>query len=429
MLKLAAVLRLELNDKNQAGLLENLEMPLARVLSDVEANGICLDRDFLQGLSDACAEQIKTLQADIYKIAGREFNMNAPKQLSVVLFEDLKLPAVKKTKTGYSTDEGVLTKLSEDHEFPKLILQYRQLAKLKSTYIDALPKLVDEHSGRIHTEFLQYGTETGRLSSRHPNLQNIPVRTEMGRQIRRAFTVDSPDVQLLAMDYSQIELRIMAHLSGDERLLEAFQTGQDIHNYTASLIFNVAESEITPDMRYATKRVNFGIIYGISAFGLSKDLKCSAKEAQSFIDTYFERYPGVKKYMVHCIQQCQDLGYVETILKRRRYIPDIHHKNVAVRQFAERQAINTPVQGSAADLMKLAMIRVHDQLNQHHPQCRIVLTVHDELIFECPTHLITSVVELAKSEMESAIHLDVPIVVTAKSGRTWLELEVVGVAP
>jgi DNA polymerase-1 len=425
--QLSAVLEQELKDLDQLKLFHELEMPLAVVLADIESHGVHLDTDLLSLLSTRCAGEIESLTDQLYRLAGHEFNINSPKQLSQVLFEELKLPVVKKTKTGFSTDEQVLSTLSQDHEFPKLILKYRQLAKLKSTYIDALPKMIDPVTQRIHTEFLQYGTETGRLSSRHPNLQNIPVRTEMGRQIRQAFNVSSDECVMLALDYSQIELRIMAHLSNDARLVEAFVTGQDIHNYTASLIFEVAENAITPEMRYATKRVNFGIIYGISAFGLSKDLNCSAAEAQSFIDTYFERYPGVKAFMDQCIEQCRELGYVETILKRRRYIPDIHHKNAGIRQFAERQAINTPVQGSAADLMKLAMNRIHQHLGERYPECLMILTVHDELIFECPRGIVEPVLALVKADMEEAISLNVPVCVSMKSGRNWLELEEVAV--
>ncbi|MCK5179502.1 MAG: DNA polymerase I, partial [Candidatus Omnitrophica bacterium] len=329
----------ELKDKSLSQLFENIEMPLAYVLYKIEEHGVNLDRALLKRLSKDCAAKIDDLTATLYTMAGEEFNLNSPKQLSHILFEKLKLPVIKKTKTGFSTNESVLTILSNEHAFPSVVLEYRQLAKLKSTYIDALPKLIGERTGRLHAQFNQTGTETGRLSSSQPNLQNIPIRTELGRQIRKAIIPSSKDLTMIAADYSQIELRILAHLSGDKNLIKAFKQGEDIHDFTASLIFEVDEKDVTSQMRNSAKRVNFGIIYGMSAFGLANDLKVPQAEAQEFISRYFARYPAVKKFMDGEIKKCEKQGYVLTLLNRRRYIPEINSKNGAMKQFAQRQAI------------------------------------------------------------------------------------------
>ena len=334
----------------------------------------------------------------------------------------MELPVIKRTKTGYSTDEGVLTQLAESHEFPSLVLEYRQLAKLKSTYIDALPRLVDSTTKRLHAEFNQIGAETGRLSSRNPNLQNIPIRTELGRQIRKSI-IASKGRALVAADYSQIELRILAHLSEDEELLKAFNEDEDIHTYTASLIFEEDAKDIDYHKRDTAKRVNFGIVYGMSGFGLAKDLKISQPEAQDFIDRYFARYSRVKEFMQSQITHCQEKGYVVTLLNRRRYIPEINSKNKAVRQFAERQAINTPVQGSAADLMKLAMIHIQDLLEKKQFSSKMICTVHDELIFDVVPKEEKELIELVRSSMQEAMTLNVPIKVDVKKGQNWLEME------
>ena len=356
-------------------------------------------------------------------MAGSEFNLNSPKQLGKVLFDDLGLPVIKKTKTGYSTDESVLSALALDHDIANKILAYRQVAKLKSTYIDALPKLADEKTGLLHAEFNQIGAETGRLSSRNPNLQNIPIRTDLGSQIRKAIIASSKDNLLLAADYSQIELRVLAHLSKDDCLINAFRSNQDIHNYTASLIYEIDEKDVTQDMRYATKRVNFGIIYGMSAFGLAKDLKITQPEAQEFIDKYFLRYPGVKRFMDAEIQKCEKDGYVSTLLQRRRYIPEINSQNKGIRQFAQRQAINTPVQGTAADLIKLAMIDIDREMRKNKFKSRMNITVHDELVFDIDKKEQEKVVKLVRELMENSIKLDVPIKVSMKIGRNWLEMK------
>jgi len=424
--KLYDVLKSKLKEQELADLYEKIERPLAYVLFKMENCGVKLDEAHLKRLSKQCQEKIDELTIKLYALAGEEFNINSPKQLGVILFEKLSLPTARRTKTGYSTDEEVLLKLSEVHEFPSLILEYRQLAKLKSTYIDALPKLIDPQTGRIHAEFNQIGAETGRLSSRHPNLQNIPIRTELGRQVRKAI-IPSEGMVMLSADYSQIELRILAHLSADESLLEAFNRDQDIHNYTASLIFDIDPAKVDYAMRDTAKRVNFGIVYGMSGFGLSKDLGISQKEAQEFIDRYFRRYPKVKVFMDRQIEHCQKKGYVLTLLNRRRYIPDINSKNNSVRQFAERQAINTPVQGSAADMMKLAMINVHNEIEKLKLRSRMLITVHDELVFDLLPDEQETMLPLVKNVMEKTISLNVPIKVDLKIGHNWMEMEKVKV--
>lgn len=414
----------DLKAQSLDNLYQDVEIPLSFVLFRMERNGVEIDEEFLHGLSKECDLKIKNLTDQIYTLAGGEpFNLNSPKQLAQVLFERLKLPVVKKTKTGFSTDETVLLKLAEKHEFPALLLEYRQLTKLKSTYIDALPQLVDRTSGRIHTEFNQVGAETGRLSSRNPNLQNIPIRTELGRQIRKAIHVSNKNHVMISADYSQIELRILAHLSGDPGLIKAFSQDEDIHTYTASLIFEVPEKDVTSLMRNSAKRVNFGIIYGMSAFGLAKDLNIPQTEAQDFIDRYFLRYPNVKDFMDRCIKECEEKGYVVTLLNRRRYIPEINSSNNSLKQFAQRQAINTPVQGSAADLMKLAMIRIQDEMDRQRLTSKMLITVHDELVFEVSLDEEERMVELIRKKMESALELTVPVKVSLKKGHNWLEMK------
>ena len=419
--QLYAPLRQELEAHDLWSLLTEIEIPLATVLMAMEREGVSLDCGLLRGLSAECDAKIHALHKTIYAQAGEEFNLNSPKQLSRVLFEKLQLPVIKRTKTGFSTNEEVLSQLSDRHPIPALILEYRQLAKLKSTYIDALPKLINPATGRVHASFHQTGTETGRLSSSNPNLQNIPIRTELGRQIRRAFVPSSADRLIVAADYSQIELRILAHLSGDETLIQAFQSGEDIHAYTAALIYEIPEAEVTAEMRHAAKRVNFGIIYGMSAFGLAKDLNISQREAADFIDRYFLRYPRVKVFMDEQIRLCEAQGYVTTILHRRRYLPEITSDNQAVRQFAQRQAINTPVQGSAADLMKLAMIRLHQDLQTQGLASRLIINVHDELVFDAPAREQERLVTLIRDRMENAAVLVVPLTVSIHAGRNWAE--------
>ncbi len=362
------------------------------------------------------------LIADIYAQSGTQFNINSPKQLGQVLFEKLKLPVIKKTKTGPSTDEEVLNRLSAQHALPALLLEYRQLTKLKNTYVDALPKLVDPVDGLVHTSFNQTGTETGRLSSSNPNLQNIPIKTEIGAKIRQAIIASGPKHCLLSCDYSQIELRVLAHLCEDPTLVEAFKRDEDIHRLTASLIYNIAESEVKPPMREVAKRVNFGIIYGQSAFGLSKDLGIAINQAQDFIDAYFLRYAKVKDYIDAQIKKAQDDGFVTTLLGRRRYIPEINNKNIGIRQFAQRQAVNTPIQGTASDLIKLAMIKISAQIKNKSLQAKMILQIHDELVFDLPIPELNTLSQLVKDEMENVMKLKVPIKVDTKKGSNWLEM-------
>lgn len=420
--KLSEVMHKDLKEKNVEKLYRELEVPLALVLADMEQEGVKIDVDALAKLSRECDTKTKEITAKLFAIAQTEFNINSPKQLSDVLFVKLKLPVIKKTKTGFSTDEEVLSRLAPKHEIAQVILDYRQISKLKSTYIDALPKLVDVHN-RLHATFNQTGAETGRLSSNNPNLQNIPIRTELGREIRRAFIPFDPNDLLLSADYSQIELRILAHLSQDENLIKAFKEDQDIHAYTAGLIFDVPEDKVDAHMRNAAKRVNFGIIYGISAFGLAKDLGVPNPEAQDFIDRYFMRYPKVKAFMDNEIKKAQELGYVTTVFNRRRYIPEIKSKNIGLRQFAERQAINTPVQGSAADLMKMAMIKIADVMTKKKLRSRMISTVHDELVFNMAADEQSALVPLVRDAMEHVCQFSVPITASVKIGKNWLQMD------
>lgn len=423
LLKLASPMQKDLKEKDLLKLYQEMELPLTWVLAAMEEEGVKIDTDALLKLSQECEGKISEITARLYKMAGVEFNLNSPKQLSEVLFVKLKLPVIKKTKTGFSTDEEVLSRLAPKHEIAQLILEYRQISKLKSTYIDALPKLADPKTHRLHATFNQAGAETGRLSSNNPNLQNIPIRTEMGREIRRAFVAFNKNDVLLSADYSQIELRILAHLAQDENLIKAFKEDQDIHAYTAGLIFDVPESKVDSSMRNAAKRVNFGIIYGISAFGLAKDLGVSNPEAQDFIDRYFLRYPMVKAFMDGEIKKAQESGYVTTVFNRRRYIPEINSKNIGLRQFAERQAINTPVQGSAADLMKLAMINIQDEIRKKNLRSRMIITVHDELVFNVPQDEKNVMAALVREKMENVRKFSVPITVSIKAGSNWLKME------
>lgn len=420
---LEPVLQRELSSTKTDLLYRDMELPLSQVLFEMEAEGVRLDVALLGELSRTGDKRIAGMTEKIFELAGERFNLNSPKQLGVVLFDKLKLPVVKKTKTGYSTDEEVLTRLSSQHELAAMLLEYRQLAKLKSTYIDALPRLVDAGTGRLHCSFEQTGTETGRLSSRHPNLQNIPIRTEMGREIRRAFVPSAQGRVLVSVDYSQIELRVLAHLADEPALKKAFVEDEDIHTFTAGLIFDVAQKEVTRDMRYSAKRINFGIIYGMSAFGLAKDLGVANKEAQSFIDRYFLRYPGIKVFMENEIEKARALGYSATLLGRRRYLPDINSRNPAVRQFAERQAINTPVQGTAADLIKAAMVLVARRIREKGLLSRMIITVHDELVFDAPQEELGRLVPLVSEAMENVIRLSVPVKVAVKAGMNWADME------
>ena len=403
-------------------LYRELELPLLRVLADIEATGIAVDRPYLAGLRATMDALLTQLTEAIYRLAGSTFNLNSPKQLGQVLFERLGLPVIKRGKTGPSTDSDVLQQLAARHPLPQQLLQYRELAKLVSTYVEALPKLADPATGRIHTSLNQAATATGRLSSSEPNLQNIPVKTDLGRSIRKAFIPGLPDGVLVAADYSQIELRILAHCSQDERLSEAFREGRDIHRFTASLIYGCPEAEVQPEQRQAMKAINFGIIYGMSSHGLSKELGLSFEEAQAFIDAYFERYPGVRRYLDAQIEGARRDGYVQTLLGRRRYIPEVHSADGMIRQLGERMAINAPIQGTAADLIKRAMVQLAAAIAQRRLISRMVLQVHDELVFEAPQRELGALVPLVREVMEGAIILSVPLAVTVKAGPNWLDL-------
>ncbi len=412
----------ELAAVDMAALYEELELPLLNVLAKMEAAGVGIDLVHLSRLKASMDSQLLHLTQEIYRLAGTSFNLNSPKQLAEVLFGRLKLPVIKRTKTGFSTDSDVLHQLAAKHPLPERLLQYRELSKLMSTYVDALPKLADPADGRIHTSFNQAATATGRLSSSEPNLQNIPIKTELGRSIRQAFIPAGPDHALVAADYSQVELRLLAHMAGDDQLIAAFRDGRDIHRYTASLIYGMPEPEIQPEQRYAAKTVNFGILYGMSAHGLSKELGIPFEDAQRFIDAYFERYPKVRGYLDGQILKARKDGFVQTLLGRRRYIPEVNSPDMMTRQFGERMAINAPVQGSAADLIKRAMVQLDRRLAKERLASRMVLQVHDELVFDAPKAEVARLTPLIRQEMEGAFTLSVPLEVTVKAGPNWLEL-------
>lgn len=421
--RLMAILDKQLREKGLDKLFHEVEMPLAGVLAEMEIAGVAIDEKFLSDMSRRMEKEISGLTKEIYAAAGCEFNINSPRQLSNILFEKLKLPPVKRTKTGLSTDESVLKKLAPNHAIIGLILEYRSLSKLKSTYMDSLPELINKKTGKVHTSFNQTVTATGRLSSSEPNLQNIPIKTELGREIRRAFVPFDKNDLLISADYSQIELRILAHLSGDKNLINAFNEGRDIHTYTASLVFGVKEDDVTRPMRRQAKTVNFGIVYGMSSYGLSRDLGMDVAAAEKFIERYFERYPGVKAYLEDTIKNARRDGCVTTILNRRRYIPDINSQNMNIRQFAERTAINTPIQGSAADLVKVAMLNIWNAFLKKRFESKMILQVHDELVFEVKRGEAAELAEIIKYEMEGVFKLKVPIVVSIGEGKNWLETE------
>lgn len=404
-------------------LLDQVEMPLSYILADMEQEGIKVDRRVLEELAEDFAARIKEYEEHIFALAGSQFNINSPKQLGKVLFEDLGLRVIKKTKTGYATGVEVLEELYDEHEIIPYILSYRQLAKLKSTYTDALTNLIHPETGRVHTIFKQAQTVTGRLSSVEPNLQNIPVKMEEGRRIRKAFVAKNTDYVLVSADYSQIDLRSLAHISGDEVLIETFIKGIDIHSRTASEIFGVPLDQVSEDLRRRAKAVNFGIIYGISDFGLARDTGVSRKEAQKYIESYLNSYPGVKKYMEEIVQIGKKYGYVETILKRRRYLPDLNSKNKMLQSFARRMALNTPIQGTSADIIKLAMIRIYDELKKQNLSARMLLQVHDDLIFEVPKAELEETIYMVRYCMENAIELKVPLEVSVKVGPNWYDMK------
>ncbi len=407
-----------LDEVGMKGLYQDIERPLIRVLAEMERHGIRVDQARLGEFSRELEVHLERTTREIYGLAGEEFNIGSPKQLAYILFEKLKLPPVKKTKTGYSTDADVLEQLALGHDLPARIIEHRTLAKLKSTYADALPTLVNPATGRIHTSFNQLVAATGRLSSSQPNLQNIPVRTELGRRIRAAFVPES-GWQFVAADYSQIELRILAHVSGEESLIEAFRRGEDIHARTASEVFGVALDAVTPEQRDIAKTTNFSVIYGVTAFGLSRGLDISPKQAQEFLDRFFARHPKVKAYLARTVAEGRERGFVTTLLGRRRYLPELRSGNPNLRGFGERMATNAPIQGTAADLVKIAMVRMAEQLRAQGLASRMLLQVHDELLFEAPAGEVDRLKALATEVMEAAMSLDVPLKVDVKAGVDW----------
>nr|WP_276515422.1 DNA polymerase I [Staphylococcus lugdunensis] len=409
-----------LSDHNQMDLLNNLELPLARILADMEETGIYTDINDLKKMQNELQEKLDNLVSEIYEAAGESFNINSPKQLGIVLFETLKLPIIKKTKTGYSTAVDVLEQLQGKHPIIDYILEYRQLSKLQSTYVEGLQKVISDDQ-RIHTRFNQTLAQTGRLSSIDPNLQNIPIRLEEGRKIRKAFKPTSDDYVILSADYSQIELRVLAHMTQDESLKEAFIHGDDIHAATAMKVFGVEKDQVNDLMRRQAKAVNFGIVYGISDYGLSQNLGITRKKAKAFIDDYLASFPGVKQYMTDIVKDAKANGYVETLLHRRRYIPDITSRNFNLRSFAERTAMNTPIQGSAADIIKLAMVQFDKNVRETNYHAKLLLQVHDELIFEVPKSEVQDFSEFVEEIMDNALTLAVPLLVDSSYGATWYD--------
>ena len=413
----------EVNKEHLKELFYNVEMPLVEVLKDMEREGIAIDVQGLKDYSKQLEESLHQLEKDIKEAAGMDFNVDSPRQLGEVLFDHLKIdPKAKKTKTGqYATSEDILLKLDKSHPVIPMILEYRQMRKLKSTYVDPLPTMCDKVDGRVHTNFMQTVTATGRLSSNNPNLQNIPIKTEKGREIRKAFIPRDKDHVLLSADYSQIELRIVAALSGDKHMIEAFHNKHDIHTATASKVFHVPMDGVTREQRGAAKAVNFGILYGQSAFGLAQGLNISRTEAKGIIDSYFEQFSALKSYMEQVMHDAREKGYVETIMKRRRYLPDINSANAVVRGFAERNAINAPIQGSAADIIKMAMIKVHHTMKNHHLKSKMILQVHDELVFDVHKDEVDVMKALVRECMEHAIEINVPIDTQVEVGENWLD--------
>ncbi len=409
-----------LEEQQMHDLFYEIEIPLLKVLADMQFEGFKVDKNELKNLDAEYSKEIDEISKNIHELAGSEFNINSPKQLGVVLFEDLKLPVIKKTKTGYSTNAEVLDKLKDKHPIINKVLRYRQIVKLKSTYIDGLLNLINEKTHRIHSTFNQTITTTGRISSTEPNLQNIPIKTHDGRRIRKAFIAED-NHKLVDADYSQIELRILAHISGDKIMIESFRNNEDIHTRTASQVFDIGVEDIDARLRDRAKAVNFGIIYGISDYGLSQDLNISREEAKSYIDSYLEKYPDIRDYMDKIVKIGKRDGYVETIFNRRRYIPELKSKNYNIRSFGERVALNTPIQGSAADIIKIAMVKIYNKLNEKNLKSKLILQVHDELIIEAKENELDQVEEILKETMETVIELKVPLLVDLKIGDSWYE--------
>ena len=428
--RLRSLLEKDLREQGFWDLFEKVEMPLVEVLVTMQRNGITLDGGILHEMSRDLNQQIGELETKIYDDVGHTFKINSPQQLSDVLFNEQGLRKTKRTKTGYSTDANSLEALKGSHPVIAKILDYRQLTKLKSTYVDSLPELINPRTGRIHTSYNQAGSATGRISSNDPNLQNIPVRTELGRQVRKAFLApryNGDQWLLFSADYSQIELRVLAHLSQDPALIEAFLRDEDIHSATASMMFGVSLEEVTADHRRIAKVLNFGVIYGLSAFGIAQQTAFSPDEGRNFIETYFAKYPGIKTYVDEIKERVKKTGYVETLLGRRRYIPEVEASNAAVRQAGERMAINMPIQGTAADIMKLAMIRVHRRLEDSGLKAKMLLQVHDELMFELAEDEVKALTDIVYDEMPNALdgytEMVVPLKVDVKTGHTWGNME------
>jgi DNA polymerase-1 len=419
---LRAVLEQSIKKNQQEALYYDIEMPLAHVLANMEFVGFRANKNELAALSREFEEKIGYLEREIYNMAGEEFNINSPKQLGIILFEKLKLPAKKRTKTGYSTDAEVLEQLAKEHRIVSFILEYRKLMKLKSTYTDGLIGMINPKTGKIHSRFNQTVVVTGRISSTEPNLQNIPVKLEMGRKIRRVFEPFDGNFILTDADYSQIELRVLAHISGDENLIAAFINNEDIHRSTASKVFGIPMEKVTPLLRNRAKAVNFGIIYGIGDFSLAKDLGITRKEARKYINDYLDKYPGVRQYMHDIVVAGKEQGYVTTIFNRRRYLPELSSNNHAIRAFGERIALNAPIQGSAADIIKIAMVKVYNRLENNNMKSRLILQVHDELLVETHVDEKDEVVRILRECMETAVTLKVPLVVDIKTGRNWYEV-------
>ncbi|TYQ13333.1 UNVERIFIED_CONTAM: DNA polymerase I [Acetivibrio alkalicellulosi] len=410
-----------IEENGQNNLYYDIELPLISVLADMEYYGFKVNTEELIEFSKKLEKKIKVITDKIYILAGEEFNVNSPKQLGVILFEKLELPVIKKTKTGYSTDAEVLEQLLDRHEVISELLEYRQLMKLKSTYVEGLLSVINTKTGKIHSSFNQTVTVTGRISSTEPNLQNIPIKLEMGRKIRKVFIPQDEKHILLDADYSQIELRVLAHITKDENMISAFEKNEDIHTSTASKVFGISKSDVTSLMRSRAKAVNFGIVYGIGDFSLSKDLGISRKEARSYIDEYLEKYPKVKEYMTNIIKQGREAGFVSTLFNRRRYLPEIKSRNFNIRSFGERIALNTPIQGTAADIIKIAMVKVHGELSRRNLKSKLILQVHDELIIETIREEKDEVEKILEESMKNAVSLNVPLCVEVKSGGNWYE--------
>lgn len=420
---LQSILMNELTENELMELFTGLELPLAKILAGIEQNGVKIDVDRLKDMGMALNERLDTIEAHIQELAGEKFNVNSPKQLAVVLFEKMELPVIRKTKTGYSTAADVLEKLASKHDIIPELLLYRQLKKLHSTYVVGLLKVVSKKTEKVYTRFNQALTQTGRLSSTDPNLQNIPIRLEEGRKIRHAFIPSKKDWMMFAADYSQIELRVLAHISGDKKLISAFLHDKDIHTETAMDVFHVAADEITGNMRRQAKAVNFGIVYGISDYGLSESLKITRKEAGTFIEKYFEVYPDVKNYMETIVQEAKHNGFVSTMMKRRRYLPEITSRNFNQRSFAERTAMNTPIQGTAADIIKKAMIDLNQRLKEEQLEARMLMQVHDELILEAPKDEMEILAKVVPEVMENTVKLSVPLKVAYAYGNSWFDAD------